>query len=165
MSFYGNYNNVNHNSKRNNDRECSYNYNETDEYSNYSDYSDYNRYNSDKYMEYDQSNWNCSNDQTHTHEYEGSVKIAEAQEDPHNHRFACVTGEAIFTSDGSHFHKLHNNTDFYEEHFHKMCDVTGPAIPVGNGRHVHFVCGDTTINDGHQHEFQFATLIDDPIGH
>ncbi|WP_330369373.1 YmaF family protein [Metaclostridioides mangenotii] len=96
MSFYGKYNNVNHNSKRNNDRECSYNNNETDEYSNYSDYGDYNRYNSDKYMEYNQSNWNCSNDQTHTHEYKGSVKIAEAQEDPHNHRFACVTGEAIF---------------------------------------------------------------------
>jgi hypothetical protein len=110
------------------------------------------------------SNWKPDEEQTHTHEYEGSVKIAEPQEDPHNHRFACVTGEAIFTSDGSHFHKLSNRTDFYEDHFHKICDVTGPPIPVGNGRHVHFVEGDTTVVDGHQHEFQFATLIDDPIG-
>ena len=45
-----------------------------------------------------------------------------------------------------------------------VCDITGPGIPVGNGRHVHFVEGYTTFNDGHEHEFQFATLIDDPIG-
>lgn len=126
---------------------------------------DCNRRNDRDRREHCESNWDCSEEQTHTHEYEGSVKIAEPKEDPHNHRFACVTGEAILTSDGrSHFHKLNNRTDFYEDHFHKMCDVTGPAIPVGNDRHVHFVDGDTTINDGHQHEFQFATLIDNPIG-
>jgi hypothetical protein len=75
-----------------------------------------------------ESNWNCSEEQEHTHEYEGSVKIAEREEDPHNHRFAGVTGEAIFNPDGTHFHKLFNRTDFYEEHFHKMCDITGPGI-------------------------------------
>lgn len=110
----------------------------------------------------------CYNDyydeQTHTHEYEGSVKIAEIEEDPHNHRFACVTGEAIFNPDGTHYHKIFNRTDFYEDHFHEMCDTTGPGIPVGNGRHVHFACGCTNVVDDHQHEYQFATLIDDPIG-
>ncbi len=107
---------------------------------------------------------NWDEEQTHTHEYQGSVKIAEPEEEPHNHRFACVTGEAIFTSDGGHFHRLNNRTDFFEDHFHKICDVTGPAIPVGNGRHVHFVEGETTVNDDHQHEYQFATLIENPIG-
>jgi len=103
-------------------------------------------------------------EQTHDHEYEGSVKIAEARTDPHNHRFAGVTGEAVPLPGGSHFHKLENRTDFYEDHFHHMADRTGPAIPVGDGRHVHFVCGATDVEDGHRHEFEFATLIDDPIG-
>jgi len=102
--------------------------------------------------------------QTHVHEFLGSVKIAEPQEDPHNHRFAGVTGEAIRIPGEGHFHKLETNTDFYEEHFHIVCDKTGPAIPVGDGRHVHFVEGETTVNDGHRHEFLFATLIENPIG-
>lgn len=102
--------------------------------------------------------------QRHTHEYEGSVKIAEKPNDPHNHRFAGVTGQAIPIHNGRHFHKLEDNTDFYVDHFHIVADKTGPSIPVGNGRHVHFVEGQTTVNDGHQHDFQFATLIDNPIG-
>lgn len=102
--------------------------------------------------------------QKHTHEYEGSVKIAERQEDPHNHRFAGVTGQAIPLSNGNHFHKLEDNTDFYEDHFHMVEAKTGPAIPVGNGRHVHFVQSQTTVSEGHRHELQFATLIDNPIG-
>ena len=106
----------------------------------------------------------CPPMQTHTHEYEGSVKIAEKQEDPHNHRFAGVTGQAIPLPNGNHLHKLEGNTDFYENHFHMVIDKTGPAIPVGNGRHVHFASGQTTVVDGHSHEFQFATLIDNPIG-
>lgn len=106
----------------------------------------------------------CPPIQRHTHEYEGSVKIAERQEDPHNHRFAGVTGKAILLPNRNHFHELEDNTDFYEDHFHKVIDKTGPAIPVGNGRHVHFVADKTTVADGHRHEFQFATLIDNPIG-
>jgi len=101
--------------------------------------------------------------QTHDHEFEGSVKIAEADEDPHNHRFAGETGEAI-PYKGSHYHKLKTNTDFYENHFHIVENRTGLAIPVGNGKHVHFVEGKTTANDGHRHEFEFTTLIDNPIG-
>lgn len=105
--------------------------------------------------------------QKHTHEYLGSAKIAEPQEDPHNHRFAGVTGEAIIICHNgvnNHYHHLENNTDFYEEHFHKVIDRTGLAIQVGNGKHIHFVSGATTINDGHAHQFQFATQINDPIG-
>lgn len=101
--------------------------------------------------------------QTHDHEFEGSVKIAEAGEDAHNHRFAGETGEAI-PSGKSHYHRLKTNTDFYENHFHVVMDRTGLAIPVGDGKHVHFVKGRTTVNDGHSHEFEFATLIDNPIG-
>ncbi len=103
-------------------------------------------------------------EQHHTHEYLGSVKIAEREEDPHNHRFAGVTGQAIKLKHGSHFHKLAGNTDFFEDHFHIVADRTSPAIYVGDGRHVHFVEGHTTVSDGHRHRFIFATLIDNPIG-
>ncbi len=113
---------------------------------------------------YGGNNSNCSKKMTHTHEYLGSTKIAEKKEDPHNHRFAGVTGEAIPLPNGNHFHELENKTDFYEDHFHLMCNKTGPAIPVGNDRHVHFVKGATTVNDNHCHEFQFSTLIENPIG-
>jgi hypothetical protein len=102
--------------------------------------------------------------QSHTHEYLGSVKIAEKKKYPHNHRFAGVTGQAIILPDGNHFHKLEGNTDFYENHLHKVVDITGPGIDVGHGRHVHFSCGQTTVSAKHKHDFQFATLIDNPIG-
>jgi len=117
-------------------------------------------------MNQNRSNCNQYNrdPQTHDHEFEGSVKIAQANQDPHNHRFAGVTGEAIPIQNGSHFHMLSTNTDFYEDHFHMVVDRTGPAIQVGDGRHVHFASGQTTVNDGHRHEFMFATLIEDPIG-
>ena len=105
----------------------------------------------------------CRKPQTHTHEYAGSVKLAELNEDPHNHRLAGVTGEAI-PKGNSHVHKLEGNTDFYAEHFHEAPATTGIAIPVGQGRHVHFVESQTTIIDGHRHEFILATLIDNPIG-
>lgn len=110
--------------------------------------------------ECENSNYKC---QSHVHEYLGSTRIAEAEEDPHNHRFAGVTGEAI-PHCNSHVHKLRGNSDFYENHHHEVCAITGPAIPVCDGRHVHFVYGRTTCNDGHMHEFIFATLIEDPIG-
>lgn len=99
---------------------------------------------------------------SHTHEYLGSTKIAEKREDPHNHRFAGVTGDAIPVP-GSHIHKLKTNTDNFEDHFHAICDETGPAIPTCEGRHIHFVKGKTTFDDGHKHEYIFATLIENPI--
>ncbi len=102
--------------------------------------------------------------QRHTHEYLGSVKIAERREDPHNHRFAGVTGQEIYSCYKNHYHVLEGNTDFYEDHFHIVADKTGPAICVGNGRHIHYVVGQTTVSDEHRHEFQFATLIENPIG-
>lgn len=109
--------------------------------------------------------WKNKNEreQRHTHEFLGSVKIAEKKEDPHNHRFAGVTGEAI-PCGKSHIHKLETRTDFYEDHFHKICEETGLAIELCDGRHVHFVKGKTSENDCHRHEFIFATLIENPIG-
>ncbi len=102
--------------------------------------------------------------QRHTHEFLGSTLIAEAEEDPHNHRFAGVTGEAIYVCGGEHFHRLKTRTDFYEDHFHYIVDRTGPAVYLDDGRHVHYVEGYTSFNDEHRHEFRFATLIDNPIG-
>lgn len=100
--------------------------------------------------------------QKHVHEFLGSTKIAEEDEEAHNHRFAGVSGEAIPTSNGSHKHTICTRTDFFD-HLHEIEDCTGPAINVGNGRHVHYVKGRTTVNDGHSHRFQFATLIESPI--
>jgi hypothetical protein len=101
--------------------------------------------------------------QRHVHEIQGSVKIAEREEDPHNHRFATVSGEAIPQHDGDHIHEVMFRTDFYEGHFHEFRGRTLGAVKVGD-RHVHFLESVTTVNDGHRHEFRFATLIDDPIG-
>ncbi len=101
--------------------------------------------------------------QTHVHEVLGSVQIAEPEEDPHNHRFATVSGQAIPCGNNDHFHLVRFRTDFYEEHFHEAFVRTGGAIWVGD-RHVHFLMGTTTLNDGHRHNFRASTLIDDPIG-
>jgi hypothetical protein len=107
---------------------------------------------------------NCTSTQTHVHEFEGSVMIAEREEDPHNHRFAGVSSQIILVP-GGHVHELSTKTDFYENHFHEIAVRTGLQIPVGNGRHVHFVDRkETTFNDGHFHVFRVATLIEDPIG-
>lgn len=120
--------------------------------------------NEDRYTNNSTNSPNSSNSlQTHVHEFEGSVKIAEAEEDPHNHRFAGETGEAIY-SGGNHYHKLNKKTDFYENHYHRVIDRTGLGVSVGNGKHVHFVEGATTFEDEHRHRYEFATLIEDPIG-
>lgn len=100
----------------------------------------------------------------HNHEFLGSGKIAERNEDPHNHRFVGVTGPAIIMTDRNHYHRFSTDTDFYENHFHMLAGQTGPAVEVGGGRHVHFVEGRTTLSDGHVHEALFATLIENPIG-
>ena len=104
----------------------------------------------------------CDCKQKHVHEIQGSVQIAEPQEDPHNHRFATVSGEAISVG-VDHYHEVKFRTDFYEGHFHKFCGTTTGAITVGD-RHVHFLESTTTENDGHRHNFRVATLINDPIG-
>jgi len=105
----------------------------------------------------------CPPTQTHVHEFEGSVKIAEASTDPHNHRFAGVSSEVI-PQGNSHVHEILTNTDFYEDHHHEVGVRTGIAIAVSDDRHVHFKADTTTVADGHFHDFQFATLIQDPIG-
>ncbi len=101
--------------------------------------------------------------QTHVHEFEGSTKLAEEGADRHNHRFAGVTGQVIRVGN-SHIHEIDlTHTDFLN-HFHNLKKIrTGRAIPVGNGKHVHFVTGSTTLNDGHVHQFNFATLIQQPL--
>lgn len=108
------------------------------------------------------SNPHYREEQEHVHEILGSVEIAEAQEDPHNHRFATMSGEAIYIGK-DHYHEVMFRTDFYEDHFHEFSGKTSGAIPIGD-RHVHFLESVTTENDGHRHSFRFATLIDNPIG-
>lgn len=106
----------------------------------------------------------CIKKQFHVHEFLGSVKIAtENRDDPHNHRFAGVSGEAIDIGNHQHVHDIQTRTDFYEDHFHIVSVRTGPAVRVNN-RHVHFAAQMTTIVDNHDHKFMFATLIEDPIG-
>jgi len=105
----------------------------------------------------------CPHVQRHVHEIQGSVRIAEPGEDPHNHRFATVSCDAIPISMTDHVHEVTFRTDFYENHYHEFTGRTCGAIPVGN-RHVHFLESETTCNDCHKHEFEFATLIDNPIG-
>lgn len=100
--------------------------------------------------------------QTHTHEFESSVKLAEEGDDRHNHRFAGVTSEVIPLPHGNHKHTIFTLTDFFG-HLHEVAVETGPAINVGHGKHVHFVCGNTTVNDGHFHQFAFTTLIEAPL--
>lgn len=113
----------------------------------------------------------CPERQFHVHEVQGSVQIAEIPEDPHmhcsddphNHRFATVSGEAMPLGPNDHFHEVRFRTDFYENHFHTFSGRTGGAIPVGD-RHVHFLLDETSVNEGHRHDFRFGTLIDNPIG-
>lgn len=102
--------------------------------------------------------------QTHVHEYSGSTRLAEPAVDPHNHRFAGVTGEIIPIEGNNHKHKLLTNTDYFNGHLHIISDETGPCICIGYGKHVHAVAGRTSISEGHFHEYVFATLIENPTG-
>lgn len=109
--------------------------------------------------------------QTHVHEFLGSTKLAEEEEERHNHRFAGVTTEEIPVH-CSHVHGFSVNTDFFDHH-HEVTGLTGLAIEVEEDKHdhldvhehkhVHFAEGTTTEVDGHVHEFQFATLIESPL--
>ncbi len=100
--------------------------------------------------------------QTHTHEFESSTKLAEEGDDRHNHRFAGVTSEVIPLPGGNHKHVIYTRTDFFG-HLHEVAVETEPVKDVGHGKHVHFVNGITTLNDGHVHEFAFTTLIEAPL--
>ena len=101
--------------------------------------------------------------QNHVHEVLGSTRLAEREEDRHDHRFATVSGEAIFIGESDHVHEVKFRTDFFEEHYHEFTGRTSGAIPVGD-RHVHFLKAITTFDDGHRHEFRVVTLIEDPTG-
>lgn len=115
-------------------------------------------------MSYFINSCSCDEEQTHVHEVQGSLQIAEREEDPHNHRFATVSGEVIPFGRDNHVHNIVFRTDFYEEHFHTFRGRTCPAVFVGGGRHVHFLEDETSFNDGHRHDFRVATLIENPIG-
>jgi hypothetical protein len=104
----------------------------------------------------------CPEEQRHDHELLGSVQIAEREVDPHNHRFATVTGPAMPAGRDDHIHEVKFRTDFYEDHFHEFHGRTRGAVHVGD-RHVHFLEDVTTFADGHRHDFRAATLIDNPI--
>lgn len=99
----------------------------------------------------------------HVHEVLGSVEIAEARSDPHNHRFATISSEPIPIGNGDHMHEIKFRTDNYENHYHEFCGHTGGAIRTGD-RHIHFLQSDTCTSDGHHHDFRVSTLIDDPTG-
>jgi len=101
--------------------------------------------------------------QKHVHEIQGSVKIAEREEDPHNHRFCTVSGEAMYYGGSDHVHEVCFLTDTYEDHKHEFKGKTGGAIQVCDGKHVHFLESVTSVEDGHRHMFECATLIEDPI--
>lgn len=103
-------------------------------------------------------------EQTHVHEFLGSTRLAELEEEPHNHRFAGVSCEVKCIGDDQHVHEIKTRTDFFNDHFHDICVRSCPAICVGEERHVHFVMGTTEVSDGHVHQFIFATLIENPIG-
>lgn len=99
--------------------------------------------------------------QMHVHEIQGDVKIA--GRDPHTHRFATVSGEAIPLGNGDHVHEVIFRTDFFVEHYHEFRGRTLGAIGVGD-RHVHFLESVTSFDDGHRHAFRTSTFIEDATG-
>lgn len=100
----------------------------------------------------------------HVHEVTGSTMVsAERCKTLHNHRFATVSDEAIYSM-GSHVHRVKFKTDSYEGHYHEFYGTSSRAIPVGDGRHVHFIKNITSPSDNHVHCFRVAFLIEDPIG-
>lgn len=99
---------------------------------------------------------------THVHEVQGSVQLAELKCDPHNHRFATMSGEAESLGPNNHTHMVTFRTDTYEGHYHEFCGRTTGAFPICGG-HVHYLESVTTKRDGHQHCFKVITHIEDPI--
>lgn len=100
--------------------------------------------------------------QTHNHEFLGSTMLPSQDVEAHNHRFAGVTSEVIFVP-GGHVHTYMTDTDFYEGHIHGVGGTTGLQVPVDGGKHIHFDSDTTTFDACHDHDFQFATLIENPL--
>lgn len=109
--------------------------------------------------------------QSHVHEFLGSTKLVGEGLEAHNHRFACMTGEAVYVP-GSHVHRLEAKTD-YHGHYHVIQAISGPAVymfrqdAAAEGRddrkHVHFAEGWTAQADGHRHGYEAATQIEAPL--
>ena len=100
--------------------------------------------------------------QTHNHEFLGSTMLPSQDVEAHNHRFAGVTSEVIFVP-GGHVHTFMTDTDFFFGHIHGVGGTTGLQVPVDGCRHVHFASDTTTFDACHDHDFQFATLIENPL--
>ncbi len=99
-------------------------------------------------------------EQKHVHEVQGSVEIAD-KDDPHSHRFATISGEAIPYGNDSHYHEVKCRTDFFKEHYHEFRTNTSVAIKIGE-KHVHYLQTVTTEEDKHKHELIAVTFIEDP---
>ncbi|MDF2676052.1 MAG: hypothetical protein K0Q97_342 [Bacillota bacterium] len=106
-------------------------------------------------------NINSYNEKLHVHEIIGSVFISEIVDNPHNHHFLTVTGEAIPIDNLSHVHEIIFKTDFNNGHYHIFYGKTSTEILVGD-RHVHFIKSVTSNDEGHRHEFRAVTLIENP---
>lgn len=106
----------------------------------------------------------CDGGDIHVHEYAESVKLAEPNDDRHNHRVAGVTGQAMPINNGTdHVHMIKDNTDFFD-HFHVICVTTGPMIMIpGTTKHVHLISGNTSTFDEHCHPFLFTTNVQAPL--
>lgn len=110
-----------------------------------------------------QQSCNCTC-QRHVHEVLGSTDTIRECDGCHNHRFATVSGEAIFIPGrNDHYHEITFRTDFADGHYHEFCGKSSGAIDVGNGKHVHFASAFTDEADGHTHAFQAASLINSPL--
>ncbi|NFL55480.1 hypothetical protein FDB79_07730 [Clostridium botulinum] len=72
---------------------------------------------------------NCKERQTHVHEFLGSTRLAEIQTEPHNHRFAGVSGQAI-RSGNSHVHFVSGVTSFNDGHRHEFIFATLIEAPI-----------------------------------
>jgi len=108
---------------------------------------------------------NAQNDQHHTHEYACSTEFAAPEINLfHNHRFAGVTGAALYLPDGGHVHRIGFVSDYTRDHFHMFEGETGPAILVEDGKHIHYIKGRTSSNSDHLHAFKLVLQIDDPAG-
>lgn len=76
----------------------------------------------------------------------------------HAHLMTGVSGDALPTPDGSHYHQITGRTDWKETHYHGYCPNSGPAIRISDTAHVHEFTGMTLMVAGHQHSFRATTL-------
>lgn len=129
-----------------------------------------NMYNRSKSSTYDRSRSNAydrsdscdCNQQNHVHEVIGSTEPVMECDGCHNHRFCCISGEAIGTSGNDHCHEVTFRTDYSDGHCHEFRGKSSGAIDVGGGKHVHYAKASTTTADGHVHRFQASSLINSP---